>query len=138
MYDEDRPYAVVCSYPAKSERRAYWRFASSLQQCDGLRVSAYAEQSAQRYIDGELDSDALKNLIEKKYASEPLVDRQAEADIVSGRIVALLESDVFVLSPGTLLGIHATLFEGVFKTEWDGSLPVENISKKELCSAGAR
>ena len=43
----------------------------------------------------------------------------------------MLESDSFVLSPGTLLGIHAALFEGVFKKEWVGSFRVENISKKE-------
>lgn len=62
-----------------------------------------------------------------------------EADIVSGRIVTLLESATtspFRCTPDTLRMIHHSLFHGVLEDSWVGRWRVENIAKAEPVLAG--
>ena len=136
MYDEERPYTEVVDEPTQSERKGYWEVASRLQLCDGLLVSDYAQSVGQRYVEGEIGSKTVQKEISSYYQSEKPVGRQAEADIVAARITSLLESSSFILSAGTLLGIHSFLFSDVLPKEWVGCFRETNLTKPESVLGG--
>ena len=75
------------SEPHKQERAYNWRTAIGLQAVDGLRVSDYLKQTAQRNIEGEITIDEAQELIKSYYLSktnrEPDDDEKQEADKVS-------------------------------------------------------
>lgn len=51
------------SEPHKQERAYNWRTAIGLQAVDGLKVSDYLKQTAQRNIEGEITIDEAQELI---------------------------------------------------------------------------
>lgn len=138
MYGEERKYDAVPDERAPEDRRRLWETASGLQAVDGLEVSDYANGLAEGYIAGEYDSRTLREQMEARYAGE--ATRQAEADIVSGRITGLLEAPTAggaSIAPETLKFIHRTLFEGCLEDPgWVGAWRKENISKPEPVLGG--
>ena len=141
MYREEIPYTEVASSADAAQRLGYWQVARDLQRTDGLVVSDYAESVARDYVAGTLDSIAAAQTVESLYfetnLQEPVADsRQAEADIVSTRMLSLLETGGFKLSPVTLCAIHRRLFEGVLPDEWVGRFRKVNLTKKEPVLAG--
>ena len=139
MYDEERPYTELDNRYDKEKRRGYWELAKGLQRCDGLEVSQRAEKQAELYIEGTFSAQEAAGAIEGAYNAVGDVkgDRQAEADVVSLRIVSLLETGRFELSPSTLRMIHSRLFEGVFEdSRWAGEYRRVNLSKPEPVLGG--
>lgn len=137
MYGEERPYEVIPDGGGPEGRRRAWETASGLQATDGLAVSGFAHDAGERYIDGEYDSLGLQRRLESRYGEDR--SRQAEADIVSGRIVTLLESATvspFRCTPDTLRMIHHSLFHGVLEDGWVGRWREENIAKAEPVLGG--
>lgn len=101
-----------------------------LQDVDGLKNSSYFINESKRYIRGEITLEELDSIINSYYENKPLAeDRSDEADKVSTRIGLLVSEDSFTFTPGQLLSIHRTLFQGILKHP--GELRTCNISKKE-------
>ncbi|MBQ9041795.1 MAG: Fic family protein [Eggerthellaceae bacterium] len=138
MYDEERPYDVIADNKDRAYRQRTWDTASGLQAVDGLTVSAFAQEAAASYISGEYGTSELKQELESHYEGEQ--SRQAEADIVAGRIVGMLsgaETSTFKLAPEALRRIHKLLFDGQLPdVQWAGNWRTENIAKAEPVLGG--
>lgn len=135
-YREDENYDVIeeIKYDKKT-RQSYWTFASSLQEVDNLHVSDYAEEQAQRYIEGNIKSSELEENIKTYYQNKTEND-SSEADLVASNIVRILETNTFLLKPSVLFAIHKELFTGVFDESIVGKARTVNLSKKEAVLGG--
>ena len=56
--------------PDKRERAQIWRTAIGLQQVDGLQVSDYLKELAQKNIEGEITIDEVQKLLNEHYKSK--------------------------------------------------------------------
>lgn len=120
---------------SKDYKASCWNAAIGLQQVDGLEVSDYLRELSYKEIEGELTHYEIEELLYKKYEEENIeIRRQKEADIVSTRIVALLQEDSFTLSPVILKHIHKVLFSGIYGHA--GEFRKYNISKDEPILGG--
>lgn len=136
-YGEETPYEVVNDRSrTESEREATWETAASLQAVDGLRPSDNAYAAAEGYITGELTSSELERVIESAYSEGDPDPGEKEADIVSARIVGLLETSPFTFKPRQLASIHRTLFTGVLEPSWVGVFRSVDLSKPEPVLGG--
>ena len=129
---------IVASEPHKRERAYAWRTAIGLQAVDGLQVSDYLKQTAQRNIEGEITIDEVRALVTTYYQSkahrEPDDDGKQEADCVAANITKLLGEDTFAFTVAGLTAIHRHIFDGVFK--FAGQIRDYNITKKEWVLRG--
>ena len=124
--------------PQKKERAEAWRVAIGLQAVDGLKTSAYLQQTARRNIEGEITIDEARELVKEYYIKKTAhgdndADKE-EADRVSSNISKLLQTDAFTYSVAGLVAIHRAIFEGVFKHA--GRFREYDISKKEWVLRG--
>ena len=53
--------------PAQRERAEAWRVAIGLQAVDGLKTSAYLQETARRNIEGDITIDEAKELVNQYY-----------------------------------------------------------------------
>lgn len=129
---------TIASEPHKRERAYAWRTAIGLQAVDGLQVSEYLKQTAQRNIEGEITIDEARKLIDTYYQSktnrEPDDDEKQEADKVSGNITKLILERSFSFSVSGLMSLHRHIFEDVFKHA--GKLRTYDITKNEWVLRG--
>ncbi len=109
----------------RDKRAHYWAVASGLQDVDGLCVSEYASQTAKDYIDNKYTLQKACELVHNYHQDQSHEDT-AQADLVSIRIMELLERNAFCLAPEFLSSIHKYLFQdqdaetfhpGEFKTQ---------------------
>ena len=127
----------ICTYEIKStskdakERKEYWNTGIGLNQVDGLKPSEYLIDLAQKNIEGEIDTEEVKQMLAEYYEDNVEKNRYYECDIVSTRIVELLEQGCFTFSPQMLKSIHKYLFDGVFEKAIFGVFRKNNITKKE-------
>jgi len=119
--------------PQKRARADAWRVAIGLQAVDGLKTSAYLQETARRNIEGEITIDEAKELVNQYYIKKTAHDEGdadvEEADKVSTNISKLLQTDSFTYSVAGFAAIHKTIFEGVFKHA--GRFRDYDITKKE-------
>lgn len=118
--------------PDKAEKGYAWQTAIGLQAVDGIKTSDYLKQTAIRNIEGEIDFDEAKALLDSYYQENAIHapdDRTEEADKVSVRIAQILSEKAFTFSPSEYVGIHGRLFQGIYKLA--GKVRDYNISKKE-------
>lgn len=124
--------------PSQKEKAAYWQTAIGLQAVDGLKVSDYLKETAQKHIEGEIGIDEVRELIKTYYQSktrrEPDDDEKQEADKVSSNITKILSSDTLDFSANGYIALHRRIFEGVFKHA--GELRQYDITKKEWVLEG--
>ena len=124
--------------PDKREKASIWQTAIGLQAVDGLKVSDYLKETAQKHIEGEIDIDEVRELIKTYYQSktrhEPDDDEKQEADKVSSNITKILSSDTLDFSANGYIALHRRIFEGVFKHA--GQLRQYDITKKEWVLEG--
>ena len=124
--------------PAKRERAEAWRVAIGLQAVDGLKTSAYLQETARRNIEGDITIDEAKALVNQYYIKKTAHDDgdadEEEADKVSANISKLLQTDSFTYSVAGLAAIHKAIFEGVFKHA--GQFRDYDITKKEWVLRG--
>ena len=123
--------------PGKQERYQSWRTAIGLQAVDALKPSEYLLKTAKRHIDGEINIDEVKDLIDSYYEEDPQrdTDRSREADLVSARIEEILNEKSFTFSPTQYLSIHKRLFQGIHPHA--GAYRDYNITKREWILDGA-
>ena len=124
--------------PAQRERAEAWRVAIGLQAVDGLKTSEYLQETARKNIEGEITIDEARERVKQYYIKKTAHDNgdedKEEADLVSGNISKLLQTDAFTYSVAGLSAIHKAIFEGVFKHA--GRFRDYDISKKEWVLRG--
>ena len=103
--------------PGRRERAHAWATAIGLQDVDGLKPSKYLIATAKRHIEGEISQEDARRLVDEYYETKLGHDEPEdaeEADKVSARMVALINTPGFRLSPEYYLGLHMQIFDGVF------------------------
>ena len=127
------------SEPSKKDLGYAWYTAMGLQAVDGLKTSDYLKKVAKDNIEGNISLPEANKLIESYYIAstdrKESSDRDREADIVAGRIAAILSENAFTFSVPQYIGIHRRIFEGVFAHA--GKIRDYNISKREWVLDGA-
>ena len=119
--------------PKLEEKTVAWQTAIGLQAVDGLSTSNYLLETAKENIEGKITISEANAKISSYY--EECNDRRAieagtkEADIVAGRITAILGEKTFSFSPAYWISIHKNLFASVFTHA--GEIRTYNISKNE-------
>ena len=119
--------------PDQREKASIWRTAIGLQAVDGLQTSEYLRETAIKHIEGEIDIDEARQLIQAYYQSkthrETTDDDMQEADQVSVNITKILSSNTLDFSAKGYISLHRRIFAGVFKHA--GKVRDYDISKNE-------
>ena len=119
--------------PDKREKASIWRTAIGLQAVDGLQTSEYLRETALKHIEGDIDIDEARQLINTYYQSKTQHNAtdndMQEADKVSANITKILSSQTLDFSAKGYIALHRRIFEGVFKHA--GKVRDYNITKKE-------
>ena len=121
------------SEPDKVHKGYHRSTAIGLQALDGQKPSKYLIDTAIQNIEGKITISEANAKISSYY--EECNDRKAieagtkEADIVAGRITAILGEKTFSFSPAYWISIHKNLFANVFAHA--GEVRTYNISKNE-------
>lgn len=130
---EDLNEYIKLGEPKPEEKTVAWQTAIGLQAVDGLTTSEYLLETAKENIEGKITIKEANARISNYY--EERSDRHAieagtkEADIVAGRITALLAEKAFSFTPAAWMSIHRYLFKDVFMHA--GEIRTYNISKNE-------
>ncbi len=114
--DFDKYYEAT--EPGRRERAYGWATAIGLQDVDGLKPSQYLINTAKRHIEGDISQEEARRLVDEYYESKEGHDLPAdvqEADKVSARMIAVINSPTFNFSVAYYLGLHRQMFDGVFK-----------------------
>lgn len=125
-------YYIQQGEPSQREKAEAWAVAIGLQDVDGLKPSAYLLETARKHIEGEVDYEQAKRLVDSYYETLPTDKQNAdteEADKVSLHITQVLSERTFNFSPAELANIHRRLFIGVLPHA--GKYRDVNITKRE-------
>ena len=128
--DFDKYYEAT--EPGMRERAYAWATAIGLQDVDGLKPSKYLLATAKRHIEGEISQEDVRRLVDEYYETKEGHDLSAdvqEADKVSARMIAIINSPTFNFSVAYYLGLHRQIFEGVFK--FAGEIRSVELTKRE-------
>ena len=128
--DFDKYYEAT--EPGMRERAYAWATAIGLQDVDGLKPSKYLLATAKRHIEGEISQEDARRLVDEYYETREGHDLPAdvqEADKVSTRMIAIINSPTFNFSVPYYLGLHRQIFEGVFK--FAGEMRSVELTKRE-------
>ena len=128
--DFDKYYEAT--EPGMRERAYAWATAIGLQDVDGLKPSKYLLATAKRHIEGEISQEDARRLVDEYYETKEGHDLPAdvqEADKVSARMIAIINSPTFNFSVPYYLGLHRQIFEGVFK--FAGEMRSVELTKRE-------
>ena len=123
---------LVAGEPDKRERAYGWATAIGLQDVDGLKPSQYLINTAKRHIEGEISQEEARRLVDEYYETKEGHDLPAdvqEADKVSARMIAVINSPTFNFSVAYYLGLHRQIFDGVFK--FAGEMRSVELTKRE-------
>jgi fido (protein-threonine AMPylation protein) len=135
-YDELEQY-IRSQEPDTKERAAMWQTAIGMQKVDGLSVSDYLVDTAQKHIEKQVDINEAKLLIAEYYQTadrRETISNDEEADKAAVNIVQVLSEQAFSFSVEGLAGLHRRIFQGIFKHA--GEFRKYNITKKEWVLAG--
>lgn len=110
-------YEKIDYQPQPEEKKKYWNIAVGLQAIDYLKPSEYLHELAEKNVAGALTNRQVEELLYTRYEKETPEEKAArvkECDIVSNRIVELLEREGMPLNPGSLKSIHKYLFHDIY------------------------
>lgn len=134
----NQTYNKIDKLKNKELKKNNWEVAIGLNKVDGLTPSPYLKELIVESINGKISYTEIEEKLTKYYENKDLKNKKElntrECDIVSTRIVGLLEDDNFIFSPIYLKTIHKHLFQGIFKEnlkDYAGVFRDYNISKKE-------
>ena len=103
----------------KNEKKSNWEVAIGLNEVDSLKPSKYLIELMQDSIEGKKSYKEVENALYSYYKeldpNDEAILQTEECDLVSVRIVQLLENGSFKFSPITLKTIHRALFKDLFK-----------------------
>ena len=115
------------------EKQLDWDMAIGLQKVDNLKPSEYLESLLKENVSGKKTIYEVENELKQYYVEKEKNDEvnynELECDLVSTRIVQLLEENNFELSINYLKYIHRFLFQDVY--EFAGEFRKVNFSKYE-------
>ena len=119
--------------PKNYVKQLEWDMAIGLQEVDNLKPSKYLEKLLQENVAGEKTiyevEKELKEYYTEKEKSNDVNHNELECDLVSTRIVELLQEDNFELSIDYLKYVHKYLFQDVY--EFAGEFRKVDFSKHE-------
>ncbi len=125
-------YYIQQGEPSQREKAEAWAVAIGLQDVDGLKPSQYLVETARKHIEGKVDYEEAKRLVNSYYETLPASELNSdieEADKVALHITQVLSERTFTFSPAELANIHRRLFMGVLPHA--GRYRDVNITKKE-------
>ena len=119
--------------PKNYIKQLEWDMAIGLQEVDNLKPSKYLEKLLQENVIGkktiyEVEKE-LKDYYVEKEKNNDVNHNELECDLVSTRIVELLQEDNFELSINYLKYVHKYLFQDVY--EFAGEFRKVDFSKHE-------
>ena len=124
--------------PHKRDKAYAWKTAIGLQAVDGLETSDYLKDTARRNIEGDINMEEARELIQSYYRSKTnrtsKDNETEEADKVSVNIAKILGEQSFAFSIVGITSIHRRIFEGVFK--FAGKIRDYDITKREWVLRG--
>lgn len=130
---EDLNEYIKLGEPKPEEKTVAWQTAIGLQAVDGLTTSEYLLETAKENIEGKItikEANArISNYYEERSGRHAIETGTKEADIVAGRITALLAEKAFSFTPAAWMSIHRYLFKDVFMHA--GKIRTYNIYKNE-------
>ena len=119
--------------PKNYVKQSQWDMAIGLQEVDSLKPSKYLEKLLQENVTGEKTiyevEKELKEYYTEKENNNNVNHNELECDLVSTRIVELLQEDSFELSIDYLKYVHKYLFQDVY--EFAGEFRKVDFSKHE-------
>lgn len=114
-------------------KQSQWNMTIGLQEVDNLKPSKYLEKLLQENIIGKKTIYEVEHKLKQYYLEKVTINEvnydELECDLVSTRIVKLLEEDNFDLSIDYIKYIHQYLFKDIYK--FVGKFRKVNISKLE-------
>nr|WP_314463788.1 Fic family protein [uncultured Clostridium sp.] len=125
-------YQVYGETTDKAIKKSYWNAAKGLQKVDGLNPTKYLSDLAESNIEGKLTYQQVEELLYERYENETAEDiehRNKEADLVSARIVHILDGPGYPLKVTSLKAIHRELFKDIY--DYAGQFRKVNIYKSE-------
>ena len=119
--------------PKNYIKQQEWDMAIGLQEVDNLKPSKYLEKLLQENVTGEKTIYEVEHELKQYYVEKDKKDKtiqdEFECDLVSTRIVELLQEDNFELSIDYLKYVHKYLFQDVY--EFAGEFRKVDFSKHE-------
>ena len=115
-------------------KQLQWDAAIGLQEVDSLKPSKYLKKLVEENINGEKTIYEVEHELKKYYIEKAKLNdinhNELECDLVSTRIVQLLEDEKFELSVNFLRYIHGYLFKDIY--DFAGQFRKIDFSKHEL------
>ena len=100
-------------------KQLQWDVAIGLQEVDSLKPSKYLKKLSEENVNGEKTIYEVEHELKEYYIEKEKINainhNELECDLVSTRIVQLLEDDKFELSVDFLKYIHKYLFKDIPK-----------------------
>ena len=119
--------------PNNYVKQQEWDMAIGLQEVDNLKPSKYLEKLLQENVTGEKTIYEVEHELKQYYVEKDKTDKtvqdEFECDLVSTRIVELLQENNFELSVDYLKYVHKYLFQDVY--EFAGEFRKVDFSKHE-------
>ena len=137
-YDSSINNYFIKEYTEDYDMKTKWDMAIGLQKVDNLKPSKYLEKLTEENINGiktlkEVE-EQLKDYYKEKNKKQSINKNEFECDLVSTRIVELLQDDKFELSIDYIKNIHKYLFKDIY--DFAGTIRSYNFSKHEIILGG--
>ena len=121
-------------YSLNYVKQLQWDAAIGLQEVDSLKPSKYLKKLSEENVNGEKTIYEVEHELKEYYIEKEKINdinhNELECDLVSTRIVQLLEDEKFELSVDFLKYIHGYLFKDIY--DFAGQFRKIDFSKHEL------
>lgn len=121
-------------YSLNYVKQLQWDAAIGLQEVDSLKPSKYLKKLSEENVNGEKTIYEVEHELKEYYIEKEKINdinhNELECDLVSTRIVQLLEDENFKLSVDFLRYIHGYLFKDIY--DFAGQFRKIDFSKHEL------
>lgn len=121
-------------YSLNYVKQLQWDAAIGLQEVDSLKPSKYLRKLSEENVNGEKTIYEIEHELKEYYIEKEKINdinhNELECDLVSTRIVQLLEDEKFELSVDFLRYIHEYLFKDIY--DFAGQFRKIDFSKHEL------
>ena len=121
-------------YSLNYVKQLQWDAAIGLQEVDSLKPSKYLKKLSEENVNGEKTIYEVEHELKEYYIEKEKINdinhNELECDLVSTRIVQLLEDEKFKLSVDFLRYIHGYLFKDIY--DFAGQFRKIDFSRHEL------
>lgn len=125
-------YKQIKETTDKYKKQKYWKIAVGLNQVDDLKPSEELKKLAYDNINNIKTYVEVEDELHKHYSKADKINKsEYECDLVSLKIVELLDNSSFNLTINTLKNIHKELFENIINEKFCGKFRKFDIQKYE-------